>query len=216
LRAALAEQGFDAGEFAPFFEAYAAYAALDPSAPIDEPVRRLQARLAGPPALLLHVGRQQVWFMTLITDPPVEPPPRETNTVAASQLQSLNRLLFSYRQSLVRLSLAGLAVVGLGVMLTYGWRDGGRIFAIPCGTCLGIFGMLGWVGQPLKATSIYRGEPPPASVRLSALTTAASFGVLAASAIPVVRALGVTVSAIVLAALLVIELEHLAPLGRKA
>jgi predicted exporter len=122
------------------------------------------------------------------------------------------------------------------VFLTYGLRDGVRIFAIPCGACLGIFGVLGWLGHPLNlfhllgaflgvclthnysifsATSAYRREPPPVSVRLSALTTASSFGVLALSGIPVVRALGITVAAMVVAALVVIELEHLAPLARK-
>jgi predicted exporter len=123
------------------------------------------------------------------------------------------------------------------VFLTYGWRDGARIFAIPCGACLGIFGLYGWLGQPLNlfhllgaflgvclthnysifsATSAYRHEPPPVSVRLSALTTAASFGVLALSDIPVVRALGLTVTLMVIAALAVIELEHLSMLGKKA
>ena len=52
------------------------------------------------------------------------------------------------------------------------------------------------------------------SVRLSALTTMASFGVLALSGIPVVRALGETVALMVLAALLVIEFEHYAPRPR--
>ena len=42
-------------------------------------------------------------------------------------------------------------------------------------------------GQPRPA---YRHETTPVSVRLSALTAAASFGVLALSSIPVVRALG--------------------------
>jgi predicted exporter len=51
---------------------------------------------------------------------------------------------------------------------------------------------------------------------MSALTTAASFGVLALSDIPVVHALGVTVASMVLAALLVIELEHLSPLAKSA
>jgi predicted exporter len=51
---------------------------------------------------------------------------------------------------------------------------------------------------------------------MSALTTAASFGVLAFSGIPVVRALGVTVASMVIAALVVIELEHLAPLAKKS
>jgi predicted exporter len=157
-------------------------------------------------------------------------------TVSAGQLQSLNRVFSHYRQSALRLSLIGLAIVGAGVFLTYGWRDGWRIFAIPCGACLGLFGLLGWLGQPLNlfhllgaflgvclthnysiftATSIYRGEPPPVSVRMSGLTTAAAFGVLALSGIPVVRALGSTVALMVVAALVVIEFEYLAALGKK-
>jgi predicted exporter len=148
----------------------------------------------------------------------------------------LNRLFANYRASALHLSLAGLALVGLGVLLTYGWRDGWRIFAIPGGACLGLFGLFGWSGLPLNlfhllgaflgvclthnysiftATSAYRHEPPPVSVRLSALTTAASFGVLALSGIPVVRALGVTVTAMVLVALAMIEIEHLSPLAKR-
>jgi len=50
----------------------------------------------------------------------------------------------------VWLSLTGLAIVGTGVFLTYGVRDGARIFAIPCGACLGLFGVFGWIGHPLN------------------------------------------------------------------
>ena len=109
------------------------------------------------------------------------------------------------------------------------------LFAIPCGACFGLFGVLGWLHQPLNlfhllgaflgvclthnysifsATSAYRREPPPVSVRMSALTTATSFCVLALSGIPVVRALGLTVALMVAVALAVIELEHLSALGR--
>lgn len=238
LRAALEAEGFDAAEFGPFFNAYADYAArANGTAParIDDAVRRLQEKLPGPLGLLLHATPEKTWFVTLAGNVPADfSPPRAT--VAASQLQSLNRLFARYRESALRLSLIGLGIVGLGVLLTYGWRDGVRIFAIPCGACLGLFGVLGWLGLPLNlfhllgaflgvclthnysifsATSAFRHEPPPVSVRLSGLTAAASFGVLALSDIPVVHALGVTVAAMVLAALLVIELEHLSPLAKK-
>jgi predicted exporter len=157
--------------------------------------------------------------------------------VSASQLQSLNRIFSRYRQSALRLSMIGLAIVGAGVFLSYGWRDGARIFAIPCGACLGLFGWFGWLGHPLNlfhllgaflgvclthnysifsATSAYRREPPPVSVRMSALTTSASFGVLSLSGIPVVSALGSTVALMVIAALLMIEFEHLAALGKES
>jgi predicted exporter len=236
LRAALTAEGFTADEFERFFKGYADYAAQAATSDLTTAVQKLQTRLVGPTALLLHLGAAQNWFVSIAERAPAEPPPADTHTVQASQLQSLNRLFASYRRSALHLSLLGLALVGLGVFATYGLRDGLRIFAIPCGTCLGIFGVFGWLGQPLNlfhllgaflgvclthnysifsATSAYRHEPPPVSVRLSALTTASSFGVLAFSGIPVVRVLGITVASMVLAALLVIELEHLAPLARK-
>jgi hypothetical protein len=240
LFGALEQEGFDSKEFAPFTSAFDKFrettrgAANGGANVLDDAVGRLQLKLAGPLSLLLHTGKPLNWFVTLAKNAPAASPSPEFHTVSASQLESLNRLFTNYRASALRLSLAGLAIVGVGVFLTYGLRDGIRIFAIPCGTCLGIFGLFGWLGLPLNlfhllgaflgvclthnysifsATSAYRHEAPPVSVRMSALTTAASFGVLALSGIPVVRALGVTVTSMVVAALFVIELEHLAPLA---
>lgn len=238
LRAALAARGFDPESFQPFLDAYAKFgdeAAAGPGARAAA-VRALQASLAGPLALLVHDSPSLAWFVTVVGRAPAAPPPAELRTVSAGQLQSLNRIFARYRQSALWFSLGGLAIVGLGVVAMYGWRDGARIFALPCGACLGLFGALGWLGHSLNlfhllgaflgvclthnysiftATSAYRLEPPPVSVRLSALTTAASFGVLATSGIPVVRALGLTVALMVLISLAMIELEHLAGLGRK-
>lgn len=237
LRAALERAGFAAEEFTPFFADYARNAARPDVADTAASVQALQRKLSGPLGLLIHAGEPLSWFVTLAKDAPAGAPPAETQTVSASQLQTLNDVFARYRRSAMGLSAVGLAIVGLGVLLTYGWRDGVRIFAIPCGACLGLFGLLGWLGVPLNlfhllgaflgvclthnysifsATSAYRREAPPVSVRMSALTTAASFGVLAMSGIPVVRALGVTVALMVVVALVVIELEHLAVLGRKS
>jgi predicted exporter len=236
LRAALAAAGFDEAEFAPFFTAYASQAANAQDADYETALNALPGKLAGPVGLLLHPGRPLSCFVTLVRAAPALPPPAETSTISAGQLQTLNTIFGRYRQSALWLSLTGLAIVGAGVFLSYGWRDGARIFAIPCGACLGLFGLFGWLGHPLNlfhllgaflgvclthnysifsATSAFRSEPPPVSVRLSALTTAASFGVLALSGIPVVRALGSTVALMVVVALLVIEFEHLAALGKK-
>jgi len=236
LRAALERGGFEADGFAPFFSDYARNAARPDVADPTAAVLALQAKLAGPMGLLIHPGQPLSWFVTLAKEAPVAAPPADTHTVSSSQLQSLNEVFARYRRSAMGLSALGLAIVGIGVLLTYGLRDGVRIFAIPCGACLGLFGLFGWLGVPLNlfhllgaflgvclthnysivsATSAYRQEPPPVSVRMSALTTGASFGVLALSGIPVVRALGVTVALMVAVALLVIEFEHLAALGRK-
>jgi predicted exporter len=102
-----------------------------------------------------------------------------------------------------------------------------RILVLPAGACLFTFGVFGLTGQTLNifhllgaflgaclsfdyavfaVASATNNQPPPVSIRLSALTTAASFGVLATSSIPVVAALGITVSIIVLTALLWVEL----------
>jgi len=236
LRSALGRAGFDEAGFDAFFDAYAHHAASLSDDNVAEALGALQRKLTGPLGLLLHTGRPLDWFVTIAHDAPPGAPPAGLNTVNASQLQSLNRIFSDYRKSALWLSLTGLAIVGAGVFFSYGWRDGARIFAIPCGTCLGLFGVYGWLGHPLNlfhllgaflgvclthnysifsATSAYRHEAPPVSVRLSALTTAASFGVLALSGIPVVRALGSTVSLMVITALLVIEFEHLAALGKK-
>ncbi len=236
LRRALIGGGFDGGAFDPFFAGYAEYCATAGPAQTATALSALQSRLTGPLTLLLHAGGDMKWFVTLVDRPVAAPPPPEARSIAANELETLNGVFGRYRRSALWLSATGLAIVGLGVLLTYGVRDGIRIFAIPCGACLGVFGAFGWIGVPLNlfhllgaflgvclthnysiftATSAYRHEPPPVSVRVSALTTAASFGVLALSGIPVVHALGATVAAMVMAALLVIELEHLRPLARK-
>lgn len=235
LRAALGQGGFDDEGFAAFFEAYAGYAATAKASDYETALGTLQAKLTGPIGLLVHTGQPLSWFVTIVSDAPVVAPPADTHTVSAGQLQTLNRIFSRYRQSALWLSLTGLAIVGAGVLLSYGWRDGWRIFAIPCGACLGLFGLFGWLGHPLNlfhllgaflgvclthnysiftATSAYRGESPPVSVRVSALTAAASFGVLALSSIPVVHALGSTVALMVMTALLLIEFEHLSTLGK--
>ncbi|HTX65709.1 MAG TPA: MMPL family transporter [Opitutaceae bacterium] len=232
LRAALDADGFDAAAFAPFFAAYGRFAATADDASLAGALSALRARLTGPASLLVHEGANLCWLVTIAPGPaPTGAPPPAARTVSASQLQSLNRVFARYRHSALRLSLVGLAIVGAGVFLTYGWRRGPRIFAIPCGACLGVFGLYGWLGLPLNlfhllgaflgvclthnysiftATSAQRREPPPMAVRLSAFTAMASFGVLALSGIPVVRALGGTVALMVLTALLAIEFEHFA------
>ena len=236
LRTALVAAGYDDSGFTAFFDDFDRYAAQARASDLDLSVSALQVKLTGPLGLLLHRGRPLCWFVTVASEAPAAAPPTETHTVSANQLQTLNRVFSRYRQSALWLSLTGLAIVGAGVLLTYGLRDGVRIFAIPSGACLGIFGLLGWMGQPLNlfhllgaflgvclthnysifsVTSAYRREPPPVSVRMSALTTASSFGVLALSGIPVVRALGSTVGLMVIAALLVIEFEHFAPIAEK-
>lgn len=230
LRAALERHGFDAPSFAPFFTAWQAWTSA-PRPTYGAMVGGLQAALHGPLALTMSVGRAQTWFITVGGHPPgVEPPP-VLSTVALEQLQSFNRLFSRYRVSALRLSALGLGLLGLSVLALYGIRRGARVFAVPLGSCLFALGLFGLLGETMNlfnllgaflgvclshnyaifsAENAARGEEPPPSIRLSALTTGASFGVLGFSHIAVVSALGTTVALIVLSALAVVELQPLA------
>ncbi|HLP02236.1 MAG TPA: hypothetical protein VK163_09430, partial [Opitutaceae bacterium] len=230
LRAALERHGFDADEFAPFFAAWAEWRAT-PAGELDAAVRRLAAALQGPLALSLAVEPGASWFVGVAEHPPGAEPPADTATLGLDQLQSFNRLFGRYRASALWLSAIGLGLVGSSVFALYGLRRGMVIFALPAGSCLFAFGMLGMAGQTLNlfhllgaflgvclshnyaiftAENEARGDAPPPSIRLSALTTGASFGVLALSSIPVVAALGTMVALIVMAALVGVELGPLA------
>jgi len=230
LRAALERHGFDSGEFGPFYAEWAKWLAA-PSGDYAAAVRALAGSLQGPVALTMATEPGASWFATVAEHLPGAEPPPELATIGLDQLQSLNRLFSRYRVSALRLSTIGLSLVGLSVFVLYGLRRGVRIFALPAGSCLFAFGVLGLAGQTLNlfhllgaflgvclshnyaiftAENAARGDEPPPSIRLSALTTAASFGVLALSSIPVVAALGTMVALIVTTALAGVELEPMA------
>jgi predicted exporter len=231
LRAALGRHGFEPDAFGPFFDAWRDEAGKTSRPAYDELVGSLAGALHGPAASLIHVGAAASWFVTIAQQGPGEDPPAATATVTDSQLQNLNQLFARYRVSALRLSSVGLAFVGASVFVLYGLRRGVRIFAIPAGACLFAFGLFGLAGATLNlfnllgaflgvclshnyaifsAESAGRGEEPPPSIRMSAVATASSFGVLALSRIPVVSALGSTVAVIVLSALAITELTPLA------
>lgn len=232
LRETLERRGYTAAGFNPFFEAWGRVGqAANHRPPYSQVAVDVQDHLVGPLSLLLSTGAEGAWFLTLANHPSGSAPPPELSTFPVSQLESLNGLFTRYRSSALRLSAAGLGLVGASVFVLYGLRRGIRIFMIPAGSCIIAFGILGLMGQPLNlfhllgaflgvclshnyaifsAENAGRHEPPPPSIRLSALTAASSFGVLAFSKIPVVSALGTIVALIVLTALLMVELE---PLG---
>jgi predicted exporter len=237
LKEALARHGFDPGAFRPFFEAWTADRRRTTRAGYDELAGDLAGSLKGPLASLVHLGNRASWFVTIAEEPPGAEPPAWTDTVTDSQLQNLNRLFGRYRVSALRLSSVGLAFVGASVFVLYGIRRGVRIFAVPAGACLFAFGVFGLAGATLNlfnllgaflgvclshnyaifsAESQGMGEEPPPSIRMSAIATASSFGVLALSHIPVVSSLGSTVAVIVLAALAITELSPLASQATKA
>jgi predicted exporter len=228
LRSALQQAGYDPGQFAPFFSAWENFR-TQPLPAYDALATALSAPLAGPLSLLMHTGGHTCWFLTIAGHADTGPePPAALATTSLNQLQSFNRLFTRYRSSALHLSLAGLALVIAGVFAAYGWRRGLRIALIPAGSCFFVLGILGLCGQTLNLFHLLgaflgvciahnyaifsadtHSDTPPPSIRLSAASALASFGVLAFSRIPVVSALGTTVALIVLTALTVIELEPL-------
>ena len=234
FRAALAQRGFTPESFEPFFAAWNDARARPPAASYAALAADLERALTGPLALLSNMRSAPFWFLTLVDQPAAAAPPPETHTLGLNQLQSLNELFTRYRWSALRLSLVGLGLVIASVFVIYPWRRGLRIAAIPAGACFFVFGALGLAGQTLNlfhllgaflgvclshnyaifsSDNAAAGLAPPVPVRLSALSTAASFGVLGFSRIPVIHALGMTVALIVIVALAVVELE---PLARRA
>jgi predicted exporter len=226
--AALAQHGFTPESFEPFFAAWNELRTRPPASDHASLAAGLSRALTGPLALLSNVGTAPFWFLTVVDQPADANPPADLQTLGLNQLQSLNDLFTRYRWSALRLSLTGLGLVIFSVFLIYPPRRGFRIALIPAGSCFFVFGVLGLAGHTLNlfhllgaflgvclshnyaifsSDNAARGHAPPVPVRLSAFCTAASFGVLGFSRIPVIHALGLTVSLIVLTALAVVELE---------
>jgi predicted exporter len=230
FRTALEQHGFTAEAFAPFFSAWSGLTARPSRRDYAVLAAEMGAALTGPLAISSNLREPPFWFLTITEKPADAPPPAELQTLGLNQLQSLNELFTRYRWSALRLSLVGLGLVILSVFAIYPARRGLRIALIPAGSCFFVFGMLGLVGQTLNlfhllgaflgvclshnyaifsSDNAAAGNAPPVPVRLSAFCTAASFGVLSCSRIPVIHALGLTVALIVLTALAVVELEPL-------
>ena len=221
----LTARGFESAAFEPFFADWRR--AVEAATPTFEAlVENVRPHLRGPAALLFHEGNPSAWWAA-ITPEPLFQAPLPTGIVAVDQLQTLNHLFERYRRNAARLSLAGLALVAGSVLLLYGPRRGLRIVIVPLGACALSFGVLGWLGETLNLFhllgaflgvclshdyaifAVNRIDPegaPPASVRLAAATTAASFAVLAFSRIPVIHALGITVALAVLIGWAMVEL----------
>jgi predicted exporter len=234
LSAALDRRGFTADSFAPFLSAWKKLRGQPSADPYATLAAGLGRALTGPLAISSNLRERPFWFLTIVERPSIAAPPVALQTLGLNQLQSLNDLFTRYRWSALRLSLTGLGLVILSVFAIYPPGRGLRIALIPAGSCFFVFGVLGVTGHTLNLFNLLgaflgvclshnyaifssdnaaHGKAPPVPVRLSAFCTAASFGVLGCSRIPVIHALGLTVALIVLTALAVVELE---PLVRRA
>ncbi|MFT3782493.1 MAG: hypothetical protein QM790_10810 [Nibricoccus sp.] len=228
LRGALERHGFDVVSFEPFFTAWRDFLKRDHTPSYDELVAGLRDALTGPLGLMMEARPGSNWFVSLADHPNGAEPPKAVNTISSDQLSTLNHLFARYRMSALVLSAIGLGLVGVSVFVVYGISRGIFIFMLPAGSCLFAFGLFGLTGETLNLFHLLgaflgvclshnyaifsyenaaRGDTAPPSIRLSALTTAASFGVLALSHIAVIAALGKTVAVIVLTALCIVELN---------
>lgn len=229
LAAALEKRGFESAAFEPFFEQWRAW--LKRERPTYEAlVADYYAQLSGPLGMMVSAAPGSSLFTSVAAHPHQGEPPEGLDTLSTEQLGSLNKTFSLYRKSALQLSLLGLGLLGLSVLLLYGPKRGLRVFSIPLVSCFFSFGLLGLLGQPLNLFHLLgaflgvclshnyaifttenqlRGEGAPPSIRVSALSTAASFGALSLSRIPVVSALGVSVALIVFMALLIVETEPL-------
>ncbi len=231
FHAALERRGFTADSFAPFFAAWKELRSAAPAGDYAALAGGLSRTLTGPLALLSNTREAPFWFLTVVDQAAGATPPAALGTIGLNQLQSLNELFTRYRWSALRLSLIGLGLVIASVFVIYPPARGVRIALLPAGACFFVFGLFGVAGQTLNlfhllgaflgvclahnyaifsSDSAAVRSAPPVPVRLSALSTAASFGVLGFSRIPVIHALGLTVALIVLTTLAVVELEPLA------
>ncbi|HEY1109172.1 MAG TPA: hypothetical protein VGE76_11085, partial [Opitutaceae bacterium] len=233
FRAALEKRGFTADAFEPFFTAWDIEGARPASIGYNYTAlaEAVSKALVGPLALLVNTREAPYWFLTVVEQPVVAALPPELHTLGLNQLQTLNELFTRYRWSALQLSLIGLGLVIASVFAIYPPRRGLRIALIPAGACFFVFGLFGVLGQTLNlfhllgaflgvclshnyaifsSDNAALGLATPTPVRLSAFSTAVSFGVLGFSRIPVIHALGLTVALIVLTALVWVELEPLA------
>ena len=226
FRAAAEAAGFESDAFDDFHRDFASYLSTPPPA-YEALLSDTLSNLPGPLALLAHADAEGVWFLS--TAPRAfEVPTVAEGTFSLSGIEGLNHLFSRYRAATARLSLIGISALVLISCFLHGPRLGLRTAALPLlatglafgvlalrGEAFGLFHLLGaLLGVCLAddyAHFAHADDPAHpqarAAIRLSGLTTAASFAVLMTSAIPAVSALGATVALIVTLALVFVETD---------
>jgi predicted exporter len=221
-----AAAGFEEDAFKPFYDDFAAYLAR-PAPDYEALMGETVSALPGPLGMLAHAGDDGVWFLsTLPAGTPV--PAVAEGTVSLAGIEGLNHLFARYRITAMRLSFVGCAALVIIACCLQGLRAGLRTAALPLLSAALALGLMAWAGDAFGlfhllgallgvcladdyahfAHSEESGSPfARTAIRLSALTTGASFATLMLSSIPAVAALGTTVSLIVVFALVFVELD---------
>ena len=224
LPAAGAEAGYEPDAFQPFLADLRRH--LDaPASNYETLARDTLASLPGPLGLLAHADAEGAWFLSRASRP--VPLQNAEGTLSLSGIEGLNHLFARYRAAAGKLSFAGIATLVAIACFFHGMRDGLRTAALPLLATALAFAILALRGEPFGLFHVLGallgvcladdyahfahaddGTPGArASIRLSALTTSASFATLWFSAIPAVSALGAAVALIVLFALVFVETD---------
>lgn len=220
------EAGFDKTELEPFFRDFASYLSK-PSPGYEVLMRETLDALPGPLGMLVHTDEDGVGFLSA-TNHAFTIPPEAEGTLSLSGIEGLNTLFARYRAAAARLSLFSCLALVLVSCCLHGPRIGLRTAGLPLLAAALSFGLLALSGQVFGLFHLLgallgvcladdyahfahsddaSGPQARTAIRLSGLTTAASFSILMLSAIPAVFALGATVTLIVVLALIFVETD---------
>lgn len=210
--------GYDAGAFVPFFADWQTYLHTPWTAGrYIETVANLSATLPGPLANWIHVGDSISAFTVLVPDTDCMTLSAEGQLLLEPR-NALNRAFSQYRMAMTGRAGTALAALGIVLLFLLGVKSGSGAICLSLAAVAAAYGLAGWLGMDLGLFHLvgallafcisldfaifanacrHHDNRMPASVTISALTTAAVFAVLATSPIPAVRALGLTVLVIV-------------------
>lgn len=230
LHLALQEGGYEVEAFAGFFSRSHDFLNTFANQPFlaEQALQGFAQRLEGPLSAMLDRSGDlswatfamevdsEIWQGALAASPA---------TVDLSQATALSGMLSELRERMARLGLLALLVVGLALLVFFGWRRGAVAIGLPALALALALSIASWATPPLNLFHLIgcflgaalaldyalfglegqrRGEGLPYSVWLSSATTSASFLALTASYIEGVRALGLTVALITLSTLLLL------------
>lgn len=220
------EAGFDKKELFPFFRDFTAYL-FNPPPDYEVLMRETLNTLPGPLGLLVHTDEEGVGFLSTTTQAFTVPANAE-GTLSLSGIEGLNTLFARYRAAAAQLSLFSCLALVMVSCCLHGLRIGLRTACLPLLAAALAFGLLALSGQVFGLFHLLgallgvcladdyahfahsddaSGPEARTAIRLSGLSTAASFSILMLSAIPAVFALGATVTLIVVLALVFVETD---------